>query len=112
MSGRDGVGAERARPIDQRRELQIAVTVSAGKRRASRRVLADEVRNDLLVELPFEVDDVVRDVDGGGDAPRVVEIVERAAAPERRLPVALIVELHRHTNHVVALLGEQRRRDR
>jgi len=112
MAGRHGVGAEAARPIDERGELQVAVAMRAGQRRASRRVLADEVRDDLLVELLLEVDDVMRDVDGGGDAPRIVEIVERAAAAERRLAVGLIVQLHRHADDVVALLGEQRRSHR
>ena len=32
--------------------------------------------------------------------------------PNDDLAVGLIVELHRHTDHVVALLGEQRRGDR
>ena len=46
-------------------------------------------------------------------APRVVQIVERAAAAEADVcPLALVVELHRQTDDVVALLGEQRRGDR
>ena len=47
-----------------------------------------------------------------GDAPRVVQIVERAAACRTRGRLALVVELHRQTDDVVALLGEQRRGDR
>src|SRR5437773_2519911 len=47
---------------------------------ARARVFANEVRDDLLVELTLEVENIVRDVDGGGDAPRVVQIVERTTA--------------------------------
>src|SRR5262249_11822539 len=107
--GRDRVGAEAAGALDQRRELQIAVAVRAGQRRAPGRVLADEVRDDLRIELPLEIQNVVRDADCRRNAPRVVQVVERAAAAERRLAVALVVQLHRQTDDVVALLGEQRR---
>ncbi len=103
------VGAEAARVLGEGRELQVAVAVRARQRRPAGCVLLHEVRHDLLVELPLEIDDVVGDVDPGGDAPRVVQIVNRAAAAERRLALALIVELHRQTDDVVALLGEQRR---
>jgi hypothetical protein len=84
--------------------------VCAWKRRPAGCVLANEVRHHLLVELLLEVDDVVRDVDGRGDAAGVVEIVDRAAAAKRGLALRLIVELHRQANHLVALRGEQRRR--
>ena len=50
-----------------------------------RAVLADEVRHHLLVEAALEVHDVVRDADGRRDAPRVVEIVNRAAGAEAAL---------------------------
>ena len=38
----------------------------------------------VLVELPLEVDDVVGDAEAGGDAPGVVQIVDRAAGAEAR----------------------------
>ena len=47
-----------------------------------------------------------------GHAPRVVQVVERAAGAEAGLTLALIVQLHRQTDHVVTLLGEQGRGDR
>ena len=76
------VGAEAARALEQRRELEVAVAVGAGQGRASAGVLANEVRDDLLFELLLEVHDVVRDADGRGDASSVGEIIERAAAAE------------------------------
>src|SRR6476469_10260083 len=98
MAGRHRVGAEPARAIGEGRELEVAVAVRTGQRRAPGGVLADEVRDYLLAELLLEVDDVVGDADGGGDPPRVVQVVDRAAAAERRLPLGLIVELHRQTD--------------
>jgi hypothetical protein len=112
VSGRDRVGAEAGRAIDERRELQVAVAMRAGKGRAARGVLPDEVRDDLLVELPLEIQDVVWDTDRRCHFPSIVQIVERTAAAEGGLPLALVVELHRQTNHVVTLLGEQGRGDR
>ena len=112
VAGRDLLRTEATRAIEQRRELQIAVAVRAGQRRASGRVLAHEVRDDRLLELPLEIDDVVRKTESGGHAPRILEVVERAARAPRLLAAALIVELHRQTDDVMTLLGEQGRGDR
>ena len=115
VAGRDGIGAEAVRAIEQRRELEVAVAVRAGQGRPAGRVLADEIADDLLVELPLEVQDVMRDADGRRHPARVVQIVNRAAAAERPLavlPVRDVVELHGQTDDVVALLDEQGRRHR
>ena len=84
VAGRDRVGAEAAararRSVANFRSLlQCAQGIGVRPAAYSR----DEVRDDLLVELPLEVHDVVRNVDRRRDAPRVVQIVERAAAAER-----------------------------
>jgi hypothetical protein len=112
VAGGDRVGAEAGRAIDERRELQVAVAVRAGKGSAARGVLPDEVRHHLLVELALEIQDVVRDADRRRHFAGIVQIVERAAAAEGGLTLGLVVELHRQTNHVVTLLGEQGRGDR
>ena len=113
MAGRQLLGVVGLRAIEQLGELQVAVAVRAGDWRAPGDVLAHEVGDHVLAELRLEVDDVVRDADGGGDPARVVEIVDGAAGAERALPglgdLAVVVELHRHTDDVVTLLGEQGR---
>ena len=39
----------------------------------------------------------------GGDAPRVVQVVDACSSvPKRGLPLALVVQLHRQADHVVA----------
>src|SRR4051794_34648948 len=61
-------------------EFDVVVTKGAGDRGPAGEVLVDERLYDLLLELLLEVHDVVRDPDLLGDAPRVANIVERAAA--------------------------------
>ena len=107
MAGRDSIGAESVRAIEQRGELQIAVAAGARQRGAPGGVLTHEIRDDVLVKLPLEVDDVVRNANRRGDAAGVVQIVERAAAAERRHAFGLIVELHRQADDLVALVREQ-----
>src|SRR5262249_49708934 len=90
-------GAKPSGSIEQGRKLQAAVAVRAGERRPAGGVLGDEIRDDGLLELPLEVDDVMGKADRRGDPPSVMQVVERAARSPR-LSVALIVELHRQTN--------------
>ena len=56
--------------------------MDAGDRRPPGGVLAHEIRDHRLGELLLEVDDVVGEPDPRRDAPRVVQVVERAAGAE------------------------------
>jgi hypothetical protein len=94
VPGGNRFGAEALRSVDQRRKFQIAVAMHARNRRPSRRVLAHEVGDHVLLELVLEVDDVVRDADRARDAARVVQVIERAAAAELDLTLILVVQLH------------------
>ena len=72
-------------------------------------VLVYEVVDDGGLELAFEVEDVVGDADCRGDAARVVQVVERAAASEAvGHALALVVQLHGEPDHVVAGVGQPR----
>ena len=84
VAGGDRVRAEARGAVGERRELQVAVAVRAGQRRPPAAYSRTKFDDDLLVELPLEVQDVVRNVERRGHAPRVVQIVDRAAAAERR----------------------------
>ena len=108
VPGGDRLRAEALRAGRERRELQVAVAVDARNRRPARGVLLDEVRHDVLAELALEVDDVVGDAEARGDAACVVEVVDGAAAAETRLTAALIVQLHRQADDLVACLRHQR----
>ena len=109
MSRRHDFCAVGHRSIEQRGELQVAVAVRARNRRAAGDVLVDEVRHDRPLKLALEIDDVVRDVEAPGHTAGVVEVVEAAAAAIAGLAVALVVELHRQADNLVARLGQQRR---
>ena len=88
MAGRQRVGAKAERAIEQRRELQIGCC-SARTGSACARMLYSRTKFDttVLVEAVLEIEDVVRDADCRGDAPRVVQVVEGAARAECRPPV-------------------------
>ena len=109
VSGRDGLGVEPPRALHERRELQLAVAVHAGDGRPARGVLAHEVHDDLGLELLLEIHDVVGHAQRRGDPAGVVEVVERAAGPEAHVAFALVVELHRQADDLVAGLDEQAR---
>ena len=112
VPGRDRRRAPAPRARSTRfRELQLRVAVRAGQGRAPGEILADEVGDHGLVEAALEVHDVVRDAEGGGDAPGVVQVVDRAAGAERDLAAALVVQLHRQAHHLVARLPQEQRRD-
>ena len=83
VSGRDELGAKSLGSACQRCELQIAIAVNTWNRRAARRILADEIGDDRIGELALEIHDVVWNPEPGGDAPGIVEIVDRAARAER-----------------------------
>jgi len=65
-----------------------------------------------LVEAALEIDDVMGNADPGSHAARVVQVVDRAARPETHLSIALVVQLHGQTDHLVSLPREERGRDR
>src|SRR4029450_7537485 len=110
MSRRDGLRTEPACALEQRGELQIAVAVRAGQRRAARDVLMDKVGDDRLLKPLLEIQDVMREPEWRGNTPRVIQVVERAAGAE--VALVLGIELHGQTDDVMTLLGEQGRGDR
>jgi hypothetical protein len=116
MSGGQGGGPQANRAIEQGGELQVAVAVRTRNRRPAGDVLADEVGDHCVIELRFEVEDVVGNADRRGDAPGIVQVVDGAARAVRSSGIGgaagVVVQLHRHSDHVVTLLGQQRRGDR
>ena len=112
VTGRHEIGVEALRPVQQGAEFEVAVAVHARDRCAPGRILADKVRDDLVLELTLEIDDVMGDANDGGGPTRVVKVVERTTATETAHALALVVELHRQADHLVALLGEQGRGNR
>ena len=109
MTCRDPFRIDRVGLAYQVAELRERVAAHARNRRASARILADEIVDHVVTESCLEIDDVVRNAELLADAARVVDGIERAARAIGNV-VAVTEQLHRCTDDVVALLDEQCRR--
>src|SRR6266699_1200746 len=97
VAGCEPAGAERAGALPEDAELEVPVAARARVRGAAGHVLGDERTDDVPLEVVGEVEDVVREAEAVGDRARVVEVVERAAAP-----AAARREAKRDADHLVA----------
>ncbi len=112
MAGRQHLGAELARGVEQVVELDRHVAVDAGHRRLARDVALGEAVDHRLLEAALVVEHVMRNADPVGDRARVVDVLAGAAGALAVGRRAVVVELQRDADHVVALGLEQRRRHR
>ena len=108
MPGRHGLEAEPHGTVEKPAELEVPVALDAGIRRPPERVRLDVGRDDSLLELLGEVEDVVVDPEPGRDSAGVVDVADRAAA-RVTCPAP---ELHRGADDLVALFEQERGRDR
>ncbi len=108
VTGGDGVEAERIGAPEERAELDRAIALDTRVGSATGRVLANVGLDHDVVERVGEVEHVVRDVELRRDPSRVLDVADAAAAG-----VGLAApELERDTRDVVALLEQERSRDR
>ena len=112
MSGRQRLGAELARGREQIRELDLLVAQYARHRRLARDVALDERLDHGGAEALLVVEHVMRDAELCRDQARVVDVVAGAAGALAGGGGAMVVELQRDADHVVAGLLQQRRHDR
>ena len=112
VAGRQHLGAELARGAEQVAELDRHVAVDAGHRRLARDVALGEAVDHRLLEAALVVEDVVRNADPVGDRAGVVDVLAGAAGALAVGRRAMVVELQRHADDVIALGLEQRRRHR
>src|SRR3970282_408325 len=80
VAGRQVVGAQGQRVLQQRPELHAVVASQAGVGRAGARVLPHEAIDDAGGELPLEVQHVVRDAQPVAGGAGVVRVLDGAAA--------------------------------
>ena len=80
VAGRDQLRADLPRGQQQLIELEMVVAQAAGNRRAPGQVLGDERLHHLALEALLVVDQVIRNAQPLGHAPRVIDIVHGAAA--------------------------------
>ncbi len=112
VTGRQGVGAEVARRREQVAELDRAVALDAGDGGLALEVALGEGVDDLGAEAALVIEHVVGDRKRVRHPAGVVDVAPRAAGVRAGHGRAVVVELERDPDHVVALLREEGRHDR
>ena len=88
-------------------ELHGLVAAHAGDRRRAFQVGVREVFHNLLTKAAFVIQHVMRNAQRLGDAPRVVDVLTRTARTLFLQRCAMIVELQRHADHIIAGIFQQ-----
>jgi hypothetical protein len=112
MAGRQEIGAEVVRGVEEIGEFQVLIAGDARDRSFASDIGSGERLDHLLAKALLVVEHVVGNVEPRCDVPGVMDILPGAA---RALPVrhlAMVVELHRDADNVIAVGRQQRRRDR
>ena len=112
VAGGQDAAAEFARRAEQVGELDRPVALDARDRRLARRIALGEAVDHGFLEARLVVEHVMRDADARSDRTRVMDV---AAGTAGALPVrrrAVVVELQRDADDVIALRLEQRGRHR
>ena len=112
MAGREHLGAEFARGAEQVAELDRLVAFDAGHRRLAGDIALGKAVDHRLLEAALVVEHVVGNADALRHRARVVDVLAGATGALAMGRGAVVVELQRHADDVVALGLEQRRRHR
>ena len=112
MAGGERIRAELLRGLEEVGELDRLVAGDAGHRRLARGIAVGEAVDHRVPEALLVVEGIVRNAERLGDAAGIVDVLAGAAGalPVGRL--AMVVELERHADHVVAAGLEEPRDDR
>ena len=108
MAGRQHVGAQLARGDQQVVEFDRHVAFDARHRRLAVDVALGEAVDHRFLEAAFVVEHVMRNADALGDAARIIDVLPGAAGALAVGGGAVVVELQRDADHVIALGLEQR----
>src|SRR5262249_50880298 len=108
VAGRERGRAELARGAQQVVELDRLIALDAGHRGLARRVALGEAVDHRLLEAALVVEHVMRNADIGGDPAGIVDVAAGAAGALAMGRLAVVVELQRDADDVVAFGLEQR----
>jgi hypothetical protein len=111
VAGGEAAGVELARGLQKIAELDALIAAHAGDRRGPGEVAFDEIVDHAFAKPRLVVENIVREAHALRDPARVADVGAGAAGPAPRGRRAMIVELQRHADHVIALAGERRRDD-
>ena len=112
VTGRQHLGAELARGGEQITEFDRLVALDARHRRLARDIARGEAVDHQFLEAAFVIEHVMGNADALGDRPCVMDVLTGAAGAPAVGGRAVVVELQRHPDDIVALGLEQRRSDR
>ena len=112
MPGGQAIGAEVARQAQEVAELDGLVAGDAGDRGLAAQISIGEFLHHLVAEPVLVVQHVMGDADFGGDVAGIVDIAPGAACILAANRGAVIVKLEGEPDHLIALVRQQRRRDR
>src|SRR6185503_7403481 len=112
MTGCQNLGIQFARGDQQIMKLDRHIAIDARHRRFAMDIALGKTVDHRFLEATLVVEHIMRDADALGDAARVVDVLARAAGALAMGGRAMVVELQRHADYVVALGFEQRRGDR
>ena len=110
MAGRERRGAEPCGRLQQVVELDLLVAGDAGDRRLALEIAVGERAHHRLGEARLVVEHVMRDLQRVGHAARILDVLAGAAGALAADRLAMVVELERDADDVVAF-GLQQRRD-
>ena len=102
MAGRQRLGAEFARGLQQIAELDRLIALDARHRRLAGDIAVGETVDHRLLEAALVVEHVMRNADALGDRARVVDVLAGAAGALAVGRRAVIVKLQRDADDVVA----------
>jgi len=106
MTGRDVIAAERCRFTPEIAELEFFIAHHARVRRPTGLVLAGEVINHDALELIGFINHVMRNTERMRDAACIGDRLRAATFVFRARDAVLRPDLHRHSDHVVALFAQ------
>ena len=112
VAGRQEVGAEVVGGGEQINEFHVLVAGDARDRGLAGDIGAGKRLDDLLPKPLLIVEHVMGNTEPRGDIARVVDILPGATRALAMRRFAVVVELHRHADDVVAFGGKHRRGDR